>query len=150
MYLHITKTAAYFRFVRSLSPPTSQPEVSQQHVVVGIQKNIFWLQVPVGNVSVMQVGNRVHQLPEDSPSFLRWQSAPSGDVVGQIASSCILENEVDRLFGDNHLVELQHVWMVQLAHDLVFLSLVLPARRLSEQGRRKEEQLPTAEVLRHF
>lgn len=44
-----------------------QPKVAKLHIVLLVQENVLWLEIPVHKATVMQVMKSIHYLREDPP-----------------------------------------------------------------------------------
>jgi hypothetical protein len=113
---------------------SSQAKVSEQRFILRIEKNIFWLHVPMDDLLLMCIGERLSDLTKDSETLMQGQQV-GGETLDPAAKGTIrfvFGNQVGESFNDTDIQNGKDIGMFELFEKLAFLQEVFTLLSRSE------------------
>ena len=92
-------------------------EVGDFDVVLVVEEQVFWLEVPVDNAQGVAVGYTDDDLAEVGDGLGLGQRSALYEQVEQLALLGVLEDHVQVVIGLPDIVETQHIRMIEQLHD---------------------------------
>ena len=96
-------------------------------MAVIIYQEVFWFQVPINNVLLMQVHQAVHDLNKVESSMLLTHSLDRLQVVEKLSAGAVVEHETHEVVGFETVVQLDDERVVEhrVNHFLVLNDVLL-------------------------
>ena len=89
-------------------------KISQLYVTIDVNQNVFWLEVSVNNLTVVQVSESERNLNSVKLCFWFWEPSLLWEVLKKLAALDEVHDEVDAICSLEHKVNSYDEWVVYL------------------------------------